>query len=444
MDRPGAREPLVVVSAGVDSLEWTPTVDSEGATLTISDPQGHVRARRFASGHAILLPFLDVGGRPLADGTYTWELRLTPKHGGSAAKPLVESGYFTIAGGALVPFDLTEAAAGGAGHGKKAAVAADQIVPDDFIVDGKGCVGLGCVNNETFGPEALRLKQSVVRLRFEDTSTAAGFPNRDWQLTINDAGTSGTNRFSIEDLTAATLPFTVVGGAPTNSLYVDGVGNLGLGTATPGGVFDSQRASGSDILQRLWNTGAGGAKLRYVAATGATSQLQLTDLGEWLSAIAGNNSIGLQFRVRDPASPNSEAQLDASARITILRNGNVGIGTTSPSHPLQMASGAHVDAAGQWIPASSRTIKQDIRPLAATDALAAFAALEPVRYRVKVDPSEEYLGFIAEDVPELVATADRKGLSPMNVVAVLTRVLQEQEKRIAELEAALADLQRGR
>ncbi len=43
------------------------------------------------------------------------------------------------------------------------------------------------------------------------------------------------------------------------------------------------------------------------------------------------------------------------------------------------------------------------------------------------------MGFIAEDVPELVANKDRKGLSPMDIVAVLTKVVQRQQKDIEEL-----------
>jgi hypothetical protein len=43
-------------------------------------------------------------------------------------------------------------------------------------------------------------------------------------------------------------------------------------------------------------------------------------------------------------------------------------------------------------------------------------------------PEEQYVGFIAEDVPELVAMKDRKGLTPMDIVAVLTKVLQDQQK----------------
>ncbi len=41
-------------------------------------------------------------------------------------------------------------------------------------------------------------------------------------------------------------------------------------------------------------------------------------------------------------------------RITIDRNGNVGIGVSRPSHPMEMASGAHVSAGGVWTNSSSR------------------------------------------------------------------------------------------
>ncbi len=65
------------------------------------------------------------------------------------------------------------------------------------------------------------------------------------------------------------------------------------------------------------------------------------------------------------------------------------------------------------------------------------------------------MGFIAEDVPDLIATKDRKGLSPMDIVAVLTKVVQEQQKtnqeqqtviktlteKLAQLEAKIEDLQ---
>ncbi len=126
-------------------------------------------------------------------------------------------------------------------------------------------------------------------------------------------------------------------------------------------------------------------------------------------------------------------------RITIDRAGNVGIAVARPEHPLHVANGAYLSAGGVWTNSSSRQGKEGINSLDAESALAAVMALEPVSFRYRADTAETHLGFIAEDVPDLVATADRSGLSAMDIVAALTRVIQEQEKRIATLEKALAD-----
>ena len=64
-------------------------------------------------------------------------------------------------------------------------------------------------------------------------------------------------------------------------------------------------------------------------------------------------------------------------------------------------------------------------------------ALQPVSYNYTVERSEDYVGFIAEDVPALLASRDRKSLSTMDVVAALTKVVQEQQRRIEALEARL-------
>lgn len=128
-------------------------------------------------------------------------------------------------------------------------------------------------------------------------------------------------------------------------------------------------------------------------------------------------------------------------RVTIDRDGNVGIGESRPAHPLQMASGAYVTQGGVWTNASSRALKRDIDPLAAEEALAALRGLQPVSFRYAGSDPDTYLGFIAEDVPELVASADREGLSSMDIVAVLTRVIQSQQERIDTLEERLGTLE---
>ena len=110
---------------------------------------------------------------------------------------------------------------------------ADQVIADDLIVQGSLCVGLDCVNNESFGSDTIRLKENNLRIKFDDTSTAAGFPANDWQLTANDSASGGQNKFSIEDITGAKVPFTVTAGAATNSIFVDSTGRVGFRTSTP-------------------------------------------------------------------------------------------------------------------------------------------------------------------------------------------------------------------
>ena len=125
-------------------------------------------------------------------------------------------------------------------------------------------------------------------------------------------------------------------------------------------------------------------------------------------------------------------------RITIDRNGNVGFGVSRPTHPIEMASGAYVTAGGVWTNSSSRERKENIAALSVEEALQALAALQPVQFSYKNDAAETHVGFIAEDVPELVAMDNRQSLSAMDIVAVLTKVVQDQQQRIADLESRLA------
>lgn len=125
--------------------------------------------------------------------------------------------------------------------------------------------------------------------------------------------------------------------------------------------------------------------------------------------------------------------------LIIKSSGNVGIGTITPSHLLQLAGGAYSDGA-TWTNASSRALKENIKDVSVIDAIATLEKLEPVQYNYKKDKSEQYVGFIAEDVPDLVATNDRKGISTMDVTAVLTKVVQEQQKMLKELKAQVAEL----
>jgi len=102
---------------------------------------------------------------------------------------------------------------------------------------------------------------------------------------------------------------------------------------------------------------------------------------------------------------------------------------------LRLANGAWCD--GVWHDASSRSLKTDIRPLDGAKALEVFEKLRPVTYAYKAHPGDQKVGFIAEEVPELVADPSRKSLSAMDMVALLTKVVQEKDREIREVEKML-------
>lgn len=87
-----------------------------------------------------------------------------------------------------------------------------------------------------------------------------------------------------------------------------------------------------------------------------------------------------------------------------------------------------------FLTSSSREIKENIAELSSREAIETLQDLHPVKFSYKAD-SEKNLhnGFIAEDVPNTVATLDRKTVSSMDIVAVLTKVVKEQHKTIATL-----------
>ncbi|WP_456429938.1 tail fiber domain-containing protein, partial [Nitratifractor sp.] len=67
---------------------------------------------------------------------------------------------------------------------------------------------------------------------------------------------------------------------------------------------------------------------------------------------------------------------------------------------LELANGAYCD--GVWHDTSSRSMKRDIKDLDAKAAMEAFKKLRPVTYAYKSNPSDPKVGFIAEEVPDLV------------------------------------------
>lgn len=101
---------------------------------------------------------------------------------------------------------------------------------------------------------------------------------------------------------------------------------------------------------------------------------------------------------------------------------------------MTLGSNGNLSITGTFTQGSSRTLKENITELSSKEALETLADLSPVKFKYKADLEKaHHIGFIAEDVPDLVATPDRKGLSSMDIVGVLTKVVQEQQQTILAL-----------
>lgn len=198
------------------------------------------------------------------------------------------------------------------------AAGADQVIADDLITVGSICVGFDCVDGESFGFDTFRLKENNLRIKFDDTSSSAGFPAMDWQLTANDSNSGGLNRFSIEDVTDAKVPFTIEGNAPTNAFYLDDSGRLGLGTSAP--VLDLHLLSSDTPATRLEQDSSGGYTAQTWDVAGNEANFFVRD-------VTGGSK--LPFRIR-PGAPTSSIDISAS--------GKVGIGTPGPESTLHLAS----------------------------------------------------------------------------------------------------------
>jgi hypothetical protein len=229
------------------------------------------------------------------------------------------------------------------------------------------------------------------------------------------------NQKTLGTLLLSFMLLPVVVHSQTDALFVDATGNIGIGTSAPASILD--------IVGGLITLG----DHTFGERVGAPVDLQFAGLRNIIYNVdSDNNSTNASFSVSRDGNPN--------AVVFVAReDGLNGFNRQFPSHPLHIGTsssngnGAHVTAAGVWTNGSSRTTKTNIRPLAEQDALEALSELEPVQYAALDAPlGEQYVGFIAEDVPDLVSTSDRKGVSAMDVVAVLTRVAQQQQRALDE------------
>ena len=296
------------VSLSANGATWQAA--KHGATLTLSGPAGHI-THTFGPGET---PFL--AASDLTDGIYTWELTVNAQTRNrdaaaprASAKPLF--GSFTVQGGGFVDPTVLE-------NADKA-----QVFTTDLIVEGSACIGVDCESSESFSFDTIRLKENNLRIKFQDTSNANGnFPSVDWELLANESNNGGANKFSILDTTNSKTIFTLEANAPSNSLYVDSDGQVGVGTSSPAMMLHVQDGDGPAL--RLHQDGSSGFQTQIWDIFGNEAGLFVRDI---------TNGSGLPVKI-DPGAPNYTLSVDS--------NGRVGVNKQNPSYALDVSGDAQI------------------------------------------------------------------------------------------------------
>jgi hypothetical protein len=486
------RRELAAVKMDPAGIEWIPLAAYESMVLTVSGPQGFFLRRELDGGSRPTFEPFTGKGEPLSDGLYVWELRAAPaldletrkvlagmrRPGGEAALERLgaagelpqalpaQSGVFTIRNGAILRPHRREAGAPPAAKGGSGL----RPTTAEHSISERTCIGPDCAVVETQS-DTLKLKENNTSLLFEDTSATPGFPTTDWRLSANDSTSGGANRFSIEDATSSTIPLTISGGAPSNSLFLGAAGRVGLRTATP--VLDLHLNTANTPGVRLEQNASGGFTAQSWDIAGNEANFFVRD-------VSGGSR--LPFRIR-PGAPTSSVDIAAT--------GNVGIGTASPDAKLDVESASsvevrltatggnvwqllndatgfgvqllgsgfravNVDTAGNLAihgtlsQGSSRDLKTGFRPLDARETLARVAALPVSQWSYKADGAgARHVGPTAEDFHQAFGLgADDKHIAPSDQAGVallalqgLHQVLEEKDREIADLRSRLQTLE---
>ncbi len=279
----------------------------------------------------------------------------------------------------------------------------------DLITEGSLCVGMDCNGPQTFGFDTIRLRENNLRIKFDDTTDAnSTFPSNDWQITINDSTNGGLNKFSIDDITHSKVPFLIEANAPTNALYIEDDGDIGIGTSTP--VVQLHMKDGNTPTIRLEQDGSSGFTPQVWDIASNEANFFIRD--------ATNGSL-LPFRIK-PGSPSSSIYI-------------------YPTY-VEMANDLKVN--GSIFTASDKNLKENFNPVNADVVLKKIDTLDISIWNFKDDEdSLRHIGPMAQDFYKIFKVGiDDKHIAPTDMASValagvqaLSQKLQKKEQEILKL-----------
>jgi hypothetical protein len=260
-----------------------------------------------------------------------------------------------------------------------------------------------------------------------------------------------------------------------NTFVMTNTGNLGVGTAAPHShlfVVDSTTNPSRGVVASQNNSGPQAALMQMTKSRGTASVPGAVVNGDYIAAfnmnaydgtnyLSGKPMAGWGARVNGAVATGSiPADLffytkpsgtldpygDGVVRVVISSAGNVGIGTTSPSHLIQLSGGAYSDGS-TWVNASDRSLKENFTPLDENEILNRLESVPIQKWNYKNEPQANHIGSVAQDFyaayqlgdsDKSIGTIDADGIA-FAAIKALHKTMKELRTENEKLQARLQD-----
>ncbi|MGI2059807.1 tail fiber domain-containing protein [Shewanella baltica] len=312
-----------------------------------------------------------------------------------------------------------------------------------LYISNNGNVGLG-TSSPVLGLHLVNGNTPAVRL---EQNNSSGFTAQTWDVAGNESN------FFIRDVTnGSKLPFKIAPGAPTNALYINYSGNIGIGTAAPNGklvvadgnvgfgtsspstklhVVDSTSATITSSSVLVENTNAGLNAVLLELKNSGTSYIKFTNalaspsaVGYWLMGAKNNGTFSLLN--------------DKNFQVMVVDDaGNMNVKGTVTANNVLLTSDMNK--------------KENFEKINSLDVLNAISKLAISKWNYKSqNANEQHIGPMAQDFYQLFGLGgDDKHISAIDSAGVSLAAIQalydlnlKKDKQIEVLSTRIADLER--
>ena len=311
-----------------------------------------------------------------------------------------------------------------------------------LFVDDAGRLGLG-----TSTPVVdIHIKSgNTPTLRLEQDGTS-GFTPQIWDVAGNEAN------FFIRDATnGSTLPFRIIPGAPSNALYVNANGDIGLGDTSPDAALDIESG---DLMLTNGNIHVSNTDDPTIVFDEAAQLDNTWNVG--IRSSSGNGFTILNQSENNPQFMGLVMQPDGDIFLNngSLRDNNLwswhldGV-TEAVEQSGDLFVGGNITAQGAISPGSSRSTKNNINLINGEVILQLISNLDIYTWSyIKDEGKVTHIGPMAEDFFDIFSFGvDNKHISPTDTsgislaaIKVLMNQVELQGTRIMHLESKLQQI----